>query len=456
MAARVLMVTSDRIGTRRAGMAIRNASIAEALADRHDVVLATPFEPSWSPPGVRTVRARDSGIRELAEEHDVVMLHGDVFAWFPALRGVDRPTVVDLVCATHLEVLAGCASRDGAEPVAGLSREMVHYWQSHHLLSEQLRLGDRFLCASRFQADFWIGAMVTLGRFAPPAGATMTASDLIIELPQGVPDAAPPRGDSEVLAARIPGLQPDDKIILWGGGIWDWLDPETAIRAIAKLRERDERYRLVFLGVQHPSPGVADSDAAQRAIRTSEAAGLLDRGVHFLRGWLPHEEREAFLAAAVAAVCCHRDRLETRYAHRLRLADCIWASLPAVLTRGSDFDDLAREFGVGRVVEPGDVDGLASAIEELVRLPREPVASRFAELAVVRSWRNVVKPLAAYCEDPARAPDLPVAPVSARRLRGAWGTFYRLREARRLYRKQGLRGVVDGARRVWRRRQDRR
>ena len=53
--------------------------------------------------------------------------------------------------------------------------------------------------------------------------------------PFGVAGDAPVRARS-VLKGVVPGIGPDDKVILWGGGVYNWFDPLTLIRAVHRLR----------------------------------------------------------------------------------------------------------------------------------------------------------------------------------------------------------------------------
>ncbi|MBA2476756.1 MAG: hypothetical protein H0V40_12485, partial [Actinobacteria bacterium] len=48
--------------------------------------------------------------------------------------------------------------------------------------------------------------------------------------------------------------------------------------------------------------------------------------------WLPEIRRRAIRPAV--AVSAHFDDVETRFAFRTRLLDCLWAGLPVVTTRG--------------------------------------------------------------------------------------------------------------------------
>jgi len=62
---------------------------------------------------------------------------------------------------------------------------------------------------------------------------------------------------------------------------------------------------------------------------------------------------------------------------------------------------------LGRVVEPGDVDGVAEAIVSLLDTPnlRVTYRSRFERAAAAYRWEVVTRPLVEFCAAPRLAPD---------------------------------------------------
>ena len=54
----------------------------------------------------------------------------------------------------------------------------------------------------------------------------------------------------------IDGIDENSKVVLWGGGIYNWFDPLTLIRAIDIARHRVPEIKLLFMGVKHPNPAV--------------------------------------------------------------------------------------------------------------------------------------------------------------------------------------------------------
>ena len=255
-----------------------------------------------------------------------------------------------------------------------------------------LECGDAFICASERQRDLWLGALIALGR----VGAERYQEDhslrsLVDVVPFGL-EPSPPRHDRDVLRGVVDGIELDDLLLIWGGGIWNWFDPLTVIRGVAQLA--DPGVKLYFLGTRHPNPGMPEMEMTRQAIALAEELGLRGRSVFFNLGWVPYDERASYLLEADIGVSAHFDELETRFAFRTRLLDCFWADLPTITTTGDTLADLVRERSVGRVVEVGDVDGWAQSIAELA-LPkeRERARSGLGELRAELTWPRVVEPL---------------------------------------------------------------
>ncbi len=92
-------------------------------------------------------------------------------------------------------------------------------------------------------------------------------------MPFGI-DPTPPQPGGNVIKGVVLGIAQDDTLLLWGGGIWDWLDPLTVIRAMASLRERRPDIKLFFLGLHHPQPSRCAADAD---VRPGDRAGAAAR-----------------------------------------------------------------------------------------------------------------------------------------------------------------------------------
>ncbi len=402
-------MTEDVLATTMAGPAIRAWQIAEALAADHEVTLATTspicerrssrFAAESCPP---------ARLEELERWCDVMIVQGYVLERVPALQRTDRVMVVDLYDPLHFEALE--LSRGQPEPQRSANVD--------HLMSvmvRQLARGDFFVCASEKQRDLWLGSLAALGRLNPATYAADPAMRGLIDVvPFGLSET-PPEHTRQALKGAVPGIAAGDEVLLWGGGIYDWLDPLTLIRAVDQLRSRRPRVRLYFLGVRHPNPAVEDSRTLVAARRLAADLGVAGTHVFFNEGWVAYDDRQNYLLEADVAVSLHVEHLETAYSFRTRILDYLWAGLPIVATRGDDFAGLIEREGAGVTVPGGDVDAVERALFALLDDPaaRTRWAAQSKRLAARYVWPRALGPLVGFCADPRRAADLPSWPSSA-------------------------------------------
>jgi glycosyltransferase involved in cell wall biosynthesis len=276
------------------------------------------------------------------------------------------------------------------------------------VLNEQLLRGDFFLCASTKQRDFWLGQLAALGRINPATyDEDETLQRLITVVPFGI-DGEPPSADRGAIRGVIPGIGEHDKVVLWGGGVYNWFDPITLVHAIDRLRVRLPEVRLVFMGIRHPNPEIPTMRVAYETMRLSDELGLTGQHVFFNETWVPFEERARFLLDADVGVSTHLHHVETEFSFRTRILDYFWAQLPVVCTGGDALGALIDEHGLGITVPPNDVEALERALESL--LTDDAFAARcrsnIEKVSPALEWGSVLRPLLEFCRAPRRAPDL--------------------------------------------------
>ena len=399
----VLIVSHERPGRNMSGPAIRYWHLAQALAGELPVTLATPGAVDLPPGPVRLVAFEPEDARSLRAAADgcsVALVSGYLLRHYPFLATLPLPLVVDLYDPFLLENLA--IHTDGPlAPRAATQRIDLA------VVMDQLRRGDFFLCASERQRDFWLGMLAAAGRVNPYIfAADPTLRRLIDILPFGVPDA-PPQRAQPVIKGVVPGIGPEDQVVFWGGGLWDWFDPLTAIRAVAALQDRFPRLRLFFAGIQHPNPAVPPMRQAAEAQRLSADLGLTGRRV-FFNDWVPYAERGAYLLEADIGLSLHLDQVEARLAFRTRLLDYLWTGLYMVVTRGDSLSELFAARGLAAAIAPGDVAGVAEALAAGLAESAPARAERLARAAVLADemrWSRLARPLLDYCRAPAVAAD---------------------------------------------------
>jgi GT2 family glycosyltransferase/glycosyltransferase involved in cell wall biosynthesis len=402
---KIVIATQETLSARMAGPAIRSWAMAEALSLEHDVELVTTGTCTISHPrfACRSVGLAD--MRGLERWCDIFIFQGLILSMFRWLVDSDKILVADIYNPFHLEQLEQ-AKDQGA---AGRARTVSDCTTA---LNDQLTRGDFFLCASEKQRDFWLGQLSAVGRLNPKNyDADETMEKLIAVAPFGVSDQ-PPVHTRGALKGVVPGIGADDKVILWGGGIYNWFDPLTLLHAVDRLRHRRPDVRLFFLGLKHPNPDVPEMRMAVAARALSDALGLTDKHVFFNEGWVPYEDRQNYLLEADIGVSTHLDHVETAFSFRTRILDYLWAGLPIVATGGDTFADLIEGKGLGLTVPAGDVEALEEALFRLLDDEEFSAAcrERLAEVVPTHAWSRVLAPLVHFCRVPRRAADL-AAPV---------------------------------------------
>ncbi|MCY7290321.1 MAG: glycosyltransferase family 4 protein [Cryobacterium sp.] len=398
---RVLIITGDPIGIRMAGPAIRAWNIAAILAKENEVVLMTTTSLEQIAAPFRLARVRpgeDTAFRELEAWAEVVVFQGHAMTQFRALHNTKTIVVADIYDPMHLEML-----EQGRELARATWELQVR--TATDVLNDQLSRADFFLCASERQRMFYLGQLATLGRVNP---ATYEhdphLSRLIAVAPFGL-SATPPLHETQVVKGVRPGISPSDKLLLWGGGIYNWFDPLTLIAAVAQVSERRPDLRLLFLGTRHP--GVDEMGMVRKAVDLARELGVLDSSVYFNESWVEYAQRQNWLLEADAGVSTHMAHIETTFAFRTRILDYLWAGLPMVVTEGDSFAELVATEELGVVVPPQDVAALAAAIERVLYDDEFAAAVRINVQRVREEfvWERVLAPLTEFVRSPRRAAD---------------------------------------------------
>jgi glycosyltransferase involved in cell wall biosynthesis len=398
----VLVVSSDVVGRSMAGPGIRVVEMCRLLSRTARVTLAVDAPTDLELDGVEILRPTPRDLAELAAAADVIVCQGLSLARFPYLASYRAPVVVDAYDPFWIAVL----EQQRHKPPAERAADERH---TRNGLARQLRLGDFFLAATGRQRDMLAGGLCLLGRDQP--------ASLVATVPFGLSSAPPKPADRPLLRGVVPGIGHDDLLLLWAGGIYNWFDPVTLIRAVGLAAADHPEVKLVFFAGRHPNPDVPTMRVAAEAVQAAAAAGLLDRQVFFLDRWVPYDERAGYLLEADVGVSAHLDNAETTFAFRTRFLDYLWAGLPVVATGGDALGDLAAERGFGLVTRPGDVDGLAAAVRRLAadrgELARLGAAARAT--APEFRWERTLAPLVEFVAAPRPAPDRPRDRVATRR-----------------------------------------
>jgi glycosyltransferase involved in cell wall biosynthesis len=401
---RIALVSHDTIGDRMAGPGIRYTCIARALAKHVDLTLAIPAQsPQWREAHTdafdvqRYTHGRWDTLAPILSHADVVICPPDTLSDFPQLSDGKWALAFDDYDPLLSEWLSAAALCDWEWQSVGWAHRMK-------TLTPHLLHGDFFFCASERQRDWMLGMLEASGRLNPHTYAEDRTLRRLIDIVSTGLSPEAPLPTRRTFRDGWAGVAHDDVLALWGGGLWPWLDPLTAVRAVYQARAQLPQLKLLFPGTRLPNP---DMSAIRTLLpETRELVGSLNMTDAVLFGdWLPYEEWPNALLDADIALTLHHESFETRLAFRSRVLDYLWAGLPIVATAGDATAELIQHYGAGAIVPPGDVDAAANAIVQLVRAGRPVPGADFERARRELDWDVVVQPLLNFCRHPRIAPD---------------------------------------------------
>ncbi len=390
---RVLIATPEPIGRRLAGPAIRAAHIAKVLSQEHDVTLVSLAGASVSPIDGRPVHGPDA----IHARYDAAVVQGSVLIRHPELVESDVPLAIDWFDPFHAEAL----HRGGADKI--LRIDVID--GAHKTLLEQAARGDFFVCSNEAQRDHWLGWLAAAGRLNE---RTHDEHPLFESLIATAPFGASPFGSTRdrPIRSTFSAIGSHDPVVLWAGGLHDWLDPLLVINAFGSAIDENPDSRLVFLAGPHPNTSIEIMGIRGKAIALARKRRLFGTHVFFVNQWVDYNERLAWLNDADIGVVADRPHLESRLSHRTRLLDHLSVGLPTITTVGDPLGSRLAEQGAALAVDRTEA-AFANALAELVNddARRGELARAARTMAAARSWEQTLAPLVDWLRSPRAAVD---------------------------------------------------
>ncbi|RZV42653.1 MAG: glycosyltransferase [Acidimicrobiales bacterium] len=392
---RVLIVTPEPIGAKMAGPAVRASHIARVLGHSNDVVLAS-LEGEGSSP-ITTQEVVDPGTIDVTA-FDAAIVQGSALLRLPELAASELPIVVDWFDPFHLEA----QHRGGGDSVR--RRDLIE--GARQTLAQQATRGDFFVCSNEAQRAHWLGWLAHAGRINAVTTDADPSMRALLDLASfgTTPESA--KGTSPLRDA-FAEIDPEDPVLLWAGGMHDWLDPVTVVNAMPSLLERHPDARLVFMAGPHPNTSVEEMGVRGAAIERSRELKLFGTHVLFATTWADYDDRLDWFADADIGVLAHPHHLETALSHRTRLLDHLTAGLATVSTSGDPLSAQLSAAGAAALVDPGDDVAFADAVSDLLgdadRMGQ--MRQTAAALAGQLRWETTLAPLVRWMEAPAMAAD---------------------------------------------------
>ncbi|MCE5329355.1 glycosyltransferase [bacterium] len=397
---RTLLIISDEIvAPEMAGPAIRVWNFAKILSKYMNVILAIPNESDFPQMEFEIVRYTDDlSIVNLSARSDILLFGGAIFSKFKSLKNINKYLILDIYDPYNLATLEEYKDKPIDEQIA-MNKFLVE------VLNEQLYYGDYFICASERQRDYWLGMLSALNRINPVTYyADATFRKMIDVVPFGLPESKPVHAKN-VLKGVVKGIEENDFVVLWGGGIYNWFDTISLIKAMKIIWEKKKNIKLFFMGVKHPDPMVKELTLVNETVSMAKSLDVFENNVFFNFGWVKYDERQNYLTEADAGITIHPVHIETRFSFRTRALDYMWAGLPMISTEGDFFSDLIDEKTLGIVVKEKDPAGIANAIIKLAEDKDFYIkcVNNISEITKNYTWDKVCAPILKYCMDPAKS-----------------------------------------------------
>ncbi|MFM7139416.1 MAG: glycosyltransferase, partial [Actinomycetes bacterium] len=381
-----------------AGPAIRALEISKFLVQDFDVLLATTKGNELKHEMVSTISTRHRNLKLLVDWADIVIFQGLLISENPWIADTEKILIADVYDPFHLEILEQRKQQ-------GIINRLKGSRDTTDALNRQLRRADFFICASEKQRSLWLGQLASEGRVNPYTyDSSNDLRRLIDVVPFGI-NPNVPENKEDLIRKNFPQIKKDDFVLLWAGGVYDWFDPQTIVKALNKLN--NEKIKLVFMGLTHPNKNIPEMNAVKELRKLSNQLGLTNKNVFFVNDWINYEERSQYLLNANVGVSAHFDHIETQFSFRTRILDYFWTGLPVITTKGDTLADLIEENRAGLTVSVEDVDGWAKAINEMFENENKykEFNKNSKNIAKNYYWKEVLKPLYKFIQTATPAPD---------------------------------------------------
>lgn len=393
---RILIISHVPLTNSIAGPAARYLHFALELKKHFNVTILMPksqeINDNLQNENIEIKSLTLTNILKYLNKVDSIIIHGLTLLKYPLLRFSKVPLIIDIYNAFLFENLE-------VRKKNKLWLQKLFYLADLFIIKDQLLVGDFFVCSNESQRNLWLGMLLSLGRINPLFYSNDKDSKGLLEIvPFGL-ETERPKKTQNVLKGVRKGIDKEDKLLIWNGGLWDWFDPITLIYSISEVIKERNDIKLVFLGAK-TSENKNTSKAIQ-AISLSKELNILNEYV-FFEDWIPYNERHNYLLEADLVVSTYYTNLETKYSMRTRMLDCIWTEIPMIVTKGDYFSDLISINNLGAVVEEQDILGLKESIIKILDNPKKikEIKVNIKQIRHNYTWEKNINPIVEFCKKP--------------------------------------------------------
>ncbi|MFH1613086.1 MAG: glycosyltransferase [bacterium] len=387
---KILFISEGIVDKKMAGPGMRYLEMSKYLSKFHSVILACPNKSSLKNENFEIVFYTKNSLKKIIALVDIIIIPCSLAAKYSFLWKLKKQhIVIDLFDSINVENLEFFKYEN-------LKKRIFLHNYDLLKIKNSLLLGDFFICANEKQKDYWTGMLMALNKINP-----LTVKKNMIDIVSSGISKEEPKHKIKVLKGIYSGINENDKVIIWGGGIWNWLDPITLINAMNLIVQKNKNIKMFFMGISKINSEIPQMQICLSAIKLSKDLNLYNKYVFFNEDWVLYEERQNYLLEADIGISLHYDTLETEYSSRTRILDYIWCNLPIICTEGDIMAKYVEKYQLGKVVKYQDVDNLVETILMVLNSSQHNVYKENIKNIKKMFLRDTqLENLKKYCDDP--------------------------------------------------------
>jgi glycosyltransferase involved in cell wall biosynthesis len=192
--------------------------------------------------------------------------------------------------------------------------------------------------------------------------------------------------------------------LVYGGQLWPWIQPDTALQAATELLEETDA-GVLHLFVKDPEQSeVLPHDNSTQVNARPLPRQILESAAVKVEGLVPHETMIDRYAGAHLAVDLYDHNSERELAYTTRTVEYLWCGLPVLYGDYGELSELITRYDAGWVVSPKDTEGIRAALQEAIG-DRQELARRSENARRLvqeeLTWDKTIDPLDRFITDPA-------------------------------------------------------
>jgi glycosyltransferase involved in cell wall biosynthesis len=245
---------------------------------------------------------------------------------------------VQLILDAYVPIYIEVSARDSDD----ITTEYMNYMAGIEGFNKVLKRGDFFLSANPAQDMFYSGVLSALGIINPRS----YRQNRILTTPFGIHRTAI---DSQSNPYKALGINKDDFVVLWFGGIYPWFRISEYLDTIQDL-SKDKKIKFVFVGGKNPfNPNPDLARQYDKAVSFAKQSKLIDHQIFFV-DWVDFDTRIDWFRNADVVVSLNQPGDENKFSWRTRVMDFVWGEV-AIITNGTDplSEELIAGNAAGRI-----------------------------------------------------------------------------------------------------------